>query len=284
MKKTGESLVSAARVEFNTWNMDKWTMEAAVLDYGMIMICRSGSASLRVNFAVYDLHEGAVITLFPNDVVSAEAVSADFSVEFLRYNAALLREASLQIEHTVYSQLREDRCRGDSQVVKKIINTMFSLLKIYFVQSECRCLEQLVLLQLKAFFLGFYDYMQRFPNEKPEEAVSRRTRELFNKFMDLLENRYRESRDVAFFASLLHITPKYLNTIVQRITTYSAKTVIDHYAVLQLKLTLKSSAMTVKEVAWQHHFSDVSFFCRYFKQHTGMTPQQFRKEVLRREP
>jgi len=284
MKKTGESLVSAARVEFNTWNMDKWTMEAVVLDYGMIMICRSGSASLRVNFAVYDLHEGAVITLFPNDVVSAEAVSADFSVEFLRYNAALLREASLQIEHTVYSQLREDRCRGDSQVVKKIINTMFSLLKIYFVQSECRCLEQLVLLQLKAFFLGFYDYMQRFPNERQEEAVSRRTRELFNKFMDLLENRYRESRDVAFFASLLHITPKYMNTIVQRITTYSAKTVIDHYAVLQLKLTLKSSAMTVKEVAWQHHFSDVSFFCRYFKQHTGMTPQQFRKEVLRREP
>jgi len=277
MKKAEKASTPTQRVELSTWNMAKWTTESVVLDYGMIIICRFGRASLRVNFSVYDLYEGTVITLFPNDVVSVDTVSSDFLVEFLRYDATLLREASLQLEHTVYSQLREDRCRGNSEVVIDIINTMFSLLKIYFVQSECRCLEQLVLLQLKAFFLGFYDYMQRFPHERTEEAVSRRTRELFDKFMDLLENRYRESRDVSFFASLLHITPKYLNTIVQRITTYNAKTVIDHYAVLQLKLTLRTSSLTVKEVAWQYHFSDVSFFCRYFKQHTGQTPQQFRK-------
>lgn len=277
MKKAGTALKSTRRAELSTWNMGEWTVESTVLDYGMIIVCRSGRALLRVNFSVYDLYEGTVITLFPNDVVSVDAVSADFLVEFLRYDASLLREASLQLEHTVYSQLREDRCRGKSKVVNDIINTMFSLLKIYFVQSECRCLEQLVLLQLKAFFLGFYDYMQRFPDEKAEENVSRRTRELFDKFMDLLENRYRESRDVSFFASLLHITPKYLNTIVQRITTFNAKTVINHYAVLQLKLTLRNTSLTVKEVAWQYHFSDVSFFCRYFKQHTGQTPQQFRK-------
>lgn len=270
-------MTTTQRVELSTWDMGEWTAESTVLDYGMIIICRSGRATLGVNFSVYNLHEDTVITLFPNDVVSVEAVSPDFMVEFLRYDTALLREASLQLEHTVYSQLREDRCRGKSKVVKDIINTMFSLLKIYFVQPECRCLEQLVLLQLKAFFLGFYDYMQRFPTERTDEAVSRRTRELFDKFMDLLENRYRESRDVSFFAVLLHITPKYLNTIVQRITTFNAKTVIDHYAVLQLKLTLRNSTATVKEVAWLYHFSDVSFFCRYFKQHTGQTPQQFRK-------
>lgn len=34
---------------------------------------------------------------------------------------------------------------------------------------------------------------------------------------------------------------------------------------------------SAKEIAADYRFSDFSFFCRYFKQHTGMTPQQFRK-------
>lgn len=260
-------------------NLAEWASGAEVLDYGTIIICRQGNASLQVNFNSYTLHEGAVITLFPNDVVMATAVSPDFMVEMLRYDASILREASLQLEHTVYSQLRQDRCRKESKVVTDIINAMFTLLKLYFVQQECTCLDQLVLLQLKAFFLGFYDYMQRFPEEKPEETGSRRMHELFDKFMNALENRYRESRDVAFFASLLHITPKYLNTIVQRITNHNAKTVIDHYVVLQLKLKLRSSTRSAKEIAWEYHFSDLSFFCRYFKQHTGVSPQQFRKSL-----
>lgn len=258
-------------------DMADWTAEPTVLNYGAILICRKGSARLQVNFGSYVLREGAVITLFPNDVVRASHVSPDYVTESLRYDASLLREASLQLEHTVYSQLRKDRCRGNSQVVVDIIDAMFSLLKIYFRQSECQCLDSLVLLQLKAFFLGFHDYLQRFPNERPADTGSRRVSELFDKFMNTLEQQYRESRDVSYFASQLSITPKYLNNIVQRVTGHNAKTVINHYAILQLKLTLKSSALTIKEVAWQHHFSDVSFFCRYFKQHTGLTPQQFRR-------
>lgn len=270
------------RVALGQWNMDSWRNESSVLDYGMIIICRQGHALLKVNFDSYDFNIDSVITLFPNDVVAVEDVSDDFSVEALRYDASVLREASLQLEHTVYAGLRQDRCRNSSKVVVDIINGMFSLLKIYFVQKECQCLEQLVLLQLKAFFIGFYDYLSRFPDEKPVERGSRRTRELFDKFMHLLENKYRVSRDVSYFASLMHITPKYLNTVVQRMTGHKVKTIIDHYAVLQLKLTLKSSKKTVKEIAWEHRFSDVSFFCRYFKQHTGMTPYQFRKGVLAR--
>jgi len=282
MKKIDYELRPSQKVVLAQGNLAEWNAEPVVLDYGMIIIGRQGEASINVNFGSFALREGSVITMFPNDVVMTDSVSPDFKAEFLRYDASILREASLQLEQTVYSQLRQDRCRGGSKTVSDIIDSMFALLKIYFRQSECLCLEQLVLLQLKAFFVGFYDYLSRFPDEKPEETCSRRTRELFNKFMDLLEFRYKESRDVGFFASLLHITPKYLNAIVQRVTSHNAKTVIDHYAVLQLKLTLKSGHKTVKEIAWEHHFSDVSFFCRYFKQHTGMTPQQFRKGVLER--
>ena len=294
--------------------LEEWQDGPQVLTYGAILICRKGKAMLNVNYKDWELYEGAVITLFPNDVVelkvdgdckspqtengdckspqtengdckSPETENGDckspqtvncFQAEILKYNPSLLREASLQLEQTVYSSLREDRCRQDTPVVTNIINGMFSLLKVYFDQSECTCISQLVLCQLKAFFIGFYEYLQRNPQYRPDEVKSYRVRELFNRFMMLLERDYKISRDVNYYAEQMNISSKYLTNIVNQVTGHTPKTIIDQYVILQLKMHLKRTTQSIKEMAWEFHFADVSFFCRYFKKHTGLTPQQIR--------
>ena len=276
-----------------TSHLEEWQDGPQVITYGAILICRRGKAMLIVNYKDWEMYEGAVITVFPNDVVELKVKSeerrvknsnaevddkASFEVEILKYNASLLREASLQLEQTVYSSLREDRCRQDSPVVTHIINSMFSLLKVYFNQSECTCISQLVLLQLKAFFVGFHEYLQRNPQFRPEDEVkSYRVRELFNRFMMLMERDYKQSRDVNYYANLIHITSKYLTNIVRQVTGHTPKTIIDQYVILQLKMQLQRTSQSIKEIAWEYHFTDVSFFCRYFKKHTGLTPQQVRE-------
>ena len=294
--------------------LEEWQEGPQVLTYGAILICRKGKAMLNVNYKDWELYEGAVITLFPNDVVelkvdgdckSPETENGDckspqtengdckspqtengdckspqtansFQVEILKYNPSLLREASLQLEQTVYSSLREDRCRQDTPVVTNIINGMFGLLKVYFDQSECTCISQLVLCQLKAFFIGFHEYLQRNPQYRPDEVKSYRVRELFNRFMMLLEKDYKISRDVNYYAEKMNISSKYLTNIVNQVTGHTPKTIIDQYVILQLKMHLKRTTQSIKEMAWEFHFADVSFFCRYFKKHTGLTPQQIR--------
>ena len=284
--------------------LEEWQEGPQVLTYGAILICRKGKARLNVNYKDWELYEGAVITLFPNDVVelrvdgdckspqtengdckSPQTENGDckspqtansFQAEILKYNPSLLREASLQLEQTVYSSLREDRCRQDTPVVTNIINGMFSLLKVYFDQSECTCISQLVLCQLKAFFIGFHEYLQRNPQYRPDEVKSYRVRELFNRFMMLLERDYKISRDVNYYAAQMNISSKYLTNIVNQVTGHTPKTIIDQYVILQLKMHLKRTTQSIKEMAWEFHFADVSFFCRYFKKHTGLTPQQIR--------
>ena len=284
--------------------LEEWQEGPQVLTYGAILICRKGKAMLNVNYKDWELYEGAVITLFPNDVVelkvdgdckspetengdckSPETENGDckslqtancFQAEILKYNPSLLREASLQLEQTVYSSLRKDRCRQDTPVVTNIINGMFSLLKVYFDQSECTCISQLVLCQLKAFFIGFHEYLQRNPQYRPDEVKSYRVRELFNRFMMLLEKDYKISRDVNYYAEKMNISSKYLTNIVNQVTGHTPKTIIDQYVILQLKMHLKRTTQSIKEMAWEFHFADVSFFCRYFKKHTGLTPQQIR--------
>ena len=284
--------------------LEEWQEGPQVLTYGAILICRKGKAMLNVNYKDWELYEGAVITLFPNDVVelkvdgdckspqtengdckSPQTENGDckslqtancFQAEILKYNPSLLREASLQLEQTVYSSLREDRCRQDTPVVTNIINGMFGLLKVYFDQSECTCISQLVLCQLKAFFIGFHEYLQRNPQYRPDEVKSYRVRELFNRFMMLLERDYKISRDVNYYAAQMNISSKYLTNIVSQVTGHTPKTIIDQYVILQLKMHLKRTTQSIKEMAWEFHFADVSFFCRYFKKHTGLTPQQIR--------
>lgn len=284
--------------------LEEWQEGPQVLTYGAILICRKGKARLNVNYKDWELYEGAVITLFPNDVVelkvdgdckspqtengdckSPETENGDckspqtansFQAEILKYNPSLLREASLQLEQTVYSSLREDRCRQDTPVVTNIINGMFGLLKVYFDQTECTCISQLVLFQLKAFFIGFHEYLQRNPQYRPDEVKSYRVRELFNRFMMLLEKDYKISRDVNYYAEQMNISSKYLTNIVNQVTGHTPKTIIDQYVILQLKMHLKRTTQSIKEMAWEFHFADVSFFCRYFKKHTGLTPQQIR--------
>lgn len=262
-----------------TTHLEEWQDGPQVITYGAILICRKGKATVNINYKEWHLYEGAVITVFPNDVVELKVKSEAslFDVEMLKYNASLLREASLQLEQTVYSSLREDRCRQDTPVVTNIIDSMFALLKVYFNQSECTCISQLVLLQLKAFFVGFHEYLQRNPQNRPDDEVkSYRVRELFNRFMMLMERDYKLSRDVNYYADLMHITSKYLTNIVRQVAGHTPKTIIDQYVILQLKMQLQRSSQSIKEIAWEYHFTDVSFFCRYFKKHTGLTPQQMR--------
>ena len=297
-------LSSQQEASLSCSGLEEWQEGPQVLTYGAILICRKGKARLNVNYKDWELYEGAVITLFPNDVVelkvdgdckspqtengdckSPQTENGDckspqtansFQAEILKYNPSLLREASLQLEQTVYSSLREDRCRQDTPVVTNIINGMFGLLKVYFDQSECTCISQLVLCQLKAFFIGFHEYLQRNSQYRPDEVKSYRVRELFNRFMMLLEKDYKISRDVNYYAEKMNISSKYLTNIVNQVTGHTPKTIIDQYVILQLKLHLKRSTQSIKEMAWEFHFADVSFFCRYFKKHTGLTPQQIR--------
>ena len=297
-------LSSQQEASLSCSGLEEWQEGPQVLTYGAILICRKGKARLNVNYKDWELYEGAVITLFPNDVVelkvggdckspqtengdckSPQTENGDckspqtansFQAEILKYNPSLLREASLQLEQTVYSSLREDRCRQDTPVVTNIINGMFGLLKVYFDQSECTCISQLVLCQLKAFFIGFHEYLQRNPQYRPDEVKSYRIRELFNRFMMLLERDYKISRDVNYYAEKMNISSKYLTNIVNQVTGHTPKTIIDQYVILQLKMHLKRTTQSIKEMAWEFHFADVSFFCRYFKKHTGLTPQQIR--------
>ena len=251
--------------------------EPQILGFGELLLCDRGFARVRIEFSQWTIHAGETITFFPTDIVQIEDVSEDFHGIALVYSDDMLRMASLHIEESVYFSLRNDRLCRERQIVADVISPMLTILQHFFTTDGCRVTGEIVALQLKSFFLGFSDFLRQHPELRHPDVDSQRTDELFARFMNILEHDFMESKDVQYYADRLCITRKYLAVLVKRKTGKTPKMMINEYVITRLKLCLRNTNDSIRQIATTFHFPDDSLMIRYFKSHTGMTPVQYRR-------
>lgn len=124
------------------------------------------------------------------------------------------------------------------------------------------------------------DIMYHYLAEHPEGQNNshNRAEEYFKQFTHLLGEHFREERSVGFYARQLCITPKYLTTLIKRISGQSVSEWIDNYVIPEAKTLLKYSTMSIQEIAYYLNFPNQSFFGSYFKRNTGMSPSQYKAQ------
>ena len=107
-----------------------------------------------------------------------------------------------------------------------------------------------------------------------------RANDVFSKFLRLLAEYYTRERGVGFYADKLFLSPKYFSRLVKSASGRGAPEWIDTYVVLAAKRLLKNTDLSIKQVVYELHFPDQPAFTKYFKNHTGQTPAQFRKSLM----
>ena len=126
-------------------------------------------------------------------------------------------------------------------------------------------------------------YFRINENYKPQTAPSEKYRprdvDIYLRFRQELKRHIREHLSVADYASLLAITPKYLTTTVKKASGIPAHKWIEEETILEIRDALEHTQLTVKEIAHQFHFPNTSFFGRFFKRHTGMSPNEYRQHL-----
>lgn len=99
---------------------------------------------------------------------------------------------------------------------------------------------------------------------------------LADKFLKLVEMNYKAEREINFYAGKLSLTPKYLSKLIREISSNSASEWIHRYVMLEAKSLLRSTNMTIQQISDELNFTSQSFFGKYFKQHEGMSPKDYR--------
>lgn len=112
------------------------------------------------------------------------------------------------------------------------------------------------------------------------DAVSRQEN-LFRQFIDLLNQYASQEREVQFYAEQLGITPKYLSTITNVYSGKNASTWIAEYVVTLAKQLMKEKRCKIQEVSTMLNFPSQSFFGRFFKRTTGISPKRYMLSELK---
>jgi AraC-like DNA-binding protein len=101
---------------------------------------------------------------------------------------------------------------------------------------------------------------------------------LFARFIALLQENFRKERRVGWYAQQLNITAKYLSEVVKSVSKRTPNEWIDSYVVLEIRVLLKNSPKTIKEITDELNFPNQSFLGKFFKEHVGLSPSEYRKE------
>jgi AraC-like DNA-binding protein len=107
---------------------------------------------------------------------------------------------------------------------------------------------------------------------------------LLSGYLELLANHFLEWTKPAQYASALHISPDHLNDVVKQHTGQTLSAHINQRRILEAKRLLLHAKESIKEIAWHLQFNEVSYFNRFFKQHTGSTPASFREKAREKYP
>ncbi len=133
---------------------------------------------------------------------------------------------------------------------------------------------------LRRYFKILLIYITRQLEGQFETTKPTRNMEMVQQFMGLLENNYKEQKMVADYASMLSVTPNYLNEIIKKTTGFSAGHHIRQRIVLEAKRQATYSSNCMKEIAYFLGFCDMAHFSKFFKNTTGMNFSEFKKGKL----
>ncbi|EFI73053.1 MULTISPECIES: helix-turn-helix domain-containing protein [Segatella] len=97
------------------------------------------------------------------------------------------------------------------------------------------------------------------------------------KFIYLVEQNFKSERRVSWYAQKLCITPKYLSEIIKQVSHRTPNEWIDYYVTRELKVLLKNSGKSIKEITLEMNFANQSFLGKFFKEHVGMSPTEYRR-------
>lgn len=152
----------------------------------------------------------------------------------------------------------------------------YSLVKELYEESIPDLKEEIVKGFISLSVASFLSVLQtKTDGLQPAKPRSRQD-EVFLKFKDDLQLYAGRERSVQFYADRQCISAKHFSRLIRLSSGKLPMKHIRQHVIIEAKTLLRATEMTIQEIADQLNFPSDSFFCRYFRQDTGLSPTTYR--------
>ncbi|MBQ6238381.1 MAG: AraC family transcriptional regulator [Bacteroidales bacterium] len=224
---------------------------------GRIIVVQHGTMDVEIDLVRYVLHEGDIAVVLPEALMLIESASSDCAV-----SAVVFRQMP-QVKGSAESFV----VSGDSVAFARA-NQYLTMIFDQFDRNPV--FTDIIVHFYDALILDMFSLRQ-------EEQLSHGG-EFMHRFLQLLTKEGRTKHPIGFYADRLCVSPNYMSALVKRESGLTVLQWIDRALVREAKVLLHHTQMPVAEVAEKLGLATPSFFIRFFRQQTGQTPLQYRKQ------
>jgi len=242
-----------------------------------LVLFTAGSGAHTIDFEQFEVSKGQLYFMIPGQVHSwqfrddVDGYVINFSEAFfpVQQEQASLLERFAFLEGVAAQsviQLGAEACRRAIQLMKEMLQERKT--------TDRWQTDRLQLLLMELFILT-----ARNSPAATNPAGSSGSDMTLRQFRKLVEQHYTRLHLPKDYAALLYIIPNYLNGLCNELLGKPAGEVIRDRILLEAKRLLVNASLHINEIAWQLHFADNSYFTKFFKKQTGITPEAFRKSL-----
>lgn len=247
--------------------------EPVLVDDFRLGMLVQGEVDVTVNLIDYRLRPGTVAYLGSGSIVQATRASENVVIKGI-----IMRDDFLNIalhgrvpavfsgdRLNFYAEATTDECR----TIESILQTIWDVVHQENANRE-------TVYGLVSALVHYYSGIAKRDSTQPGRTMTRE-REVFERFIALVNEHCREHRTLSFYADRLCMTERYLGTLIKQASGYTAKEWIDRAVITTAKVMLRHTNKQVTQIADELNFPNNSFFNKFFRRLTGKTPVEYRK-------
>lgn len=247
----------------------------------VIALCTDGVASVMVNEKKHVVTRNNIFVITDDSVVNEFRYSDDFDgvgfiisyqvVQEILRNISNMSELFLLVHnHPSFSINDQER-----EIFRRSFNELLQRISI----PDNKYLHEVMLHMLLTLLYDMSNAFDRVVRSGNKEDRQSRAEMVFVSFVHMVEQHFREQRQVQWYAKEMNMSPKYLCEIVSNVSRRAPNEWIDRFVCAEIRNQLRQTNKRISQIAEEMHFPTQSFFGKYFKENVGVSPTDYRNGI-----
>ena len=244
-----------------------------------IIILKEGKMEVAIDLRMYTLEAPCIVSISWGQILQYFYASDDLSTVTITMSEQFVRDLQMEAQQVLpfFVFRREQAHIPLKNNELDILMNYYSLLQTAINQGDNLLHKEAVKFLTKSLLYNVLAFAEPYTTYDVTKKKSRKE-SICEEFMRLIPQYYRKERSLDFYAKKMCLSPKHLSEVIKNAFQRSANSLIDSYVCLEARALLKSTDMTIQQISDELNFPSQSYFGKYFKRLTGISPKEYREK------